>query len=153
MTKNKDARRADNFAEEQRDGLEPDLENGVEGQPDSITSSRFEPVPGYSTEQLERARDTVRDAWVWRKSNPRAWNHLVVTAIILADKEQRVGVRGLVEEVRRKDFADVYGIPTVTNNSFEPVFARWLIAEHPRLKGYVETRASALDVVMGGVGR
>lgn len=150
MSKTNNARRAADFGEYQRDGRKPGRDFSPDAQVDSITPATGEPKPRYSAEQLERARRKVIDAWAWRKINPWAWNHISVTAIMRAGKGQRVGVQGLVEEVRKKDFVDVDGVPTVTNNSFEPVFARWLIAEHPALAPFVEVRASPLDAVMGG---
>ena len=133
MSHNKSTRRAGDFGEGQRDGLVG--ENGAS----PLLKKEYTP------EQLDRAVDVLEAACDWRADNPAAWAYIVRTAEALAAEGRRIGAQHLIELVRAKDFADVHGKPTRTNNSFAPVFARWLAQDHPEWASLIELRDSVLD--------
>ena len=107
----------------------------------------FEPIVKFTDEQRDRALDTLNHACQWRIDNPAAWAYIVATATALAAEGHRIGAQHLIELVRAKDFAYVHGVPTKTNNSFAPVFARWLAQDHPEWRPLIELRACALDTL------
>lgn len=99
-------------------------------------------------EAIERAKKKLADAKYWVLTNPRAWRYMADTAMHQAAEGKKVSGRQLVENVRKRDFADTYGAPTKVNNNYTPIFARLLVAEHPQLAKHVEFRRTVLDEIM-----
>lgn len=117
------------------------------GRPDN-DDTRCAIEPQYTEDQLERGRKTLRRAERWRRNNPRAWAAIEARAARLAAKGERIGVQHLIEEMRWKDYTDVRGDPTRTNNSYQPVFARWLCLENPACARLIERRPSVFDALL-----
>lgn len=105
---------------------------------------------GYSPEQLRRGKLTLSHAMLWRKFNADAWGYIVRLALDLVARGEHFGAQYLVECVRSKAFVDSFGNDTKTNNSFAPIFARWLVLEHPETRPFIELRRSVYDVLIGG---
>ena len=102
----------------------------------------------YTERQIEQGKATYRDASEWRKRNAQAWQFVVQVAKQAAAQRKRIGGRDLIEQVRRKEFTTDSGAPTATNNSFSPVFARWLAIEHPETAPYIERRKTVFDFLV-----
>lgn len=102
----------------------------------------------YTEVQLAKARKKVSGANSWRLKNPGAWHYVVHMALNQASEGKQVSGRQLVEAVRKKDFSDVDGKPTRTNNDHAAVIVRWLVIEHPQLSKCIELRCTALDEIM-----
>ena len=105
-------------------------------------------MANYTEEQLASAREKLSDAISWRLKNPSAWRYVVRTAQKQANEGKQVSGRQLVEAVRKKDFSDVDGKPTRTNNDYAAVIVRWLVMERPYLSKCIEFRRTALDEIM-----
>lgn len=102
----------------------------------------------YSEPQLAHGRTVLRHALAWREMNPRAWGYACAIALGDARNGKRVGSQRLVEIIRAHDFTDEAGRPTKVNNDFAPIFARWMIAEHPEVAPFVERRESVYDLLL-----
>lgn len=102
---------------------------------------------GYSPEELERGKRTLHRAELWRYGNPDAWACIERHALELASIGQPISAQSLLESVRKKSFVDRYGNDTKVNNSFAPVFARWLASEHPETRRLIEVRRSVQDAL------
>ena len=70
---------------------------------------------------------------------------MVSRAMRLAEAAQPIAVQSLIEQAREKSFVDRHGRDTKINNDFAPIFARWLIREHPEMEPLIERRASVFD--------
>lgn len=92
-----------------------------------------------------RALDLAYRARLWIDENPDAWAFMVSRALHEAKAHRRFGSKQLVEEARRKDFADVRGRRTRISNTLTPAFARILAAEHPECRPFVTMKPSAVD--------
>lgn len=86
-------------------------------------------------------------AHLWIDENPDAWAFVVSRALAEAKAGRRFGMKQLVEEARRKDFADACGVRTRICNSLTPAFARILAADHPECRRYMVLKRSVLDEV------
>lgn len=86
-----------------------------------------------------------REAELWRRRNPDAWQHFVNLAVNEAANERKFSMQFLMEDVRRKSFVDEIGLPSGINNTIRPALTRLLIEEHPEVEPYVETRRATCD--------
>lgn len=109
------------------------------------------PKPNPNTTTIEdralKGRMLEYRAHLWIDENPDAWAFVVSRALAEAKAGRRFGIKQLVEEARRKDFADACGGRTRICNSLTPAFARILIAEHPEVRRFIDTKRSVLDEV------
>ena len=109
------------------------------------------PKPGVNTttnpERELKALHMMREARLWIDENPDAWAFIVSRALHETFAVRQFGMKQLIEEVRRKDFADIRGARTGISNSHSPAFARILIAEHPECRRFIVTKHSVLDEV------
>lgn len=96
----------------------------------------------HDTSLLNRARE-------WRRVNTRLWHDLEAWALNEAAHERRFGVQDFIESVRWRDHVNDLGEPVRVNNSYEPLFARFLVADYPELRPWVELRRSRWDAVLG----
>ena len=103
----------------------------------------------YTDEQKARARKVLREFESWRERNPQAWQYVEYLAQELAGSGQRVGSQRLVEAIRARDFCDVNGAPTRTNNSYTALISRTLVKQHPWLADYIKRKRSIYDVLFG----
>ena len=103
----------------------------------------------YTPEQLDRAEDMLHRFWQWRETNPAAWAFAEVFALDKAARGQRVSARAIIEAIRARDFADVSGRPTRTNNTHAAILSRVLTIEHPEITPHVERRVSVYDELLG----
>lgn len=88
-------------------------------------------------------------ALAWADLNPSALAFVESRAAAEAAAERPVSVRALLEDVRRKDFADREGRPTRVNNSICAALARLLVERNPALGPWVSFRQSAVDEIGG----
>ena len=96
-----------------------------------------------------RAIRVLHEYVAWRESNPRAWAYGLGFAFDAKANNRIIGGPAIVAAIRRKDFTDNCGMPTMTNNNFAPIIARDLLREHPELNGAIELRQSRFDEIMG----
>lgn len=96
----------------------------------------------HDTTLLNRARE-------WRRANTRLWHDLEAWALNEAAHERRFGVQDFIESVRWHDHVNDLGEAVKVDNSYAPLFARFLVAEHPELRQWVELRRSRWDAVLG----
>ena len=133
------------FADKQHDGQKTNEHTNL----DALTNDKdTTQKQTYSTKQLAYARGVLSDATIWRLRNPRAWAFVISTAEKQASENKQISGRQLVEAVRKKDFSDIEGKPTKTNNNYSAVFVRWLASEYPHLRGHIEFRTTALNEAM-----
>ncbi|WP_288323442.1 hypothetical protein [uncultured Eggerthella sp.] len=85
------------------------------------------------------------EARLWKDGNPDADTYITSRALQEARAGRRFGMKQLMEEARRKDFADTKGARTKINNTLSPALARILIEEHPEIRRFMETRHSVVD--------
>jgi len=102
----------------------------------------------YTDEQLERGRRKLYRAEQWRRNNPEAWRYLVLIAKDKARKEQPISGRALIEAAREKAFVDREGNNSKVNNDYEPIFARWMMTEHPETAAFIERRKTVFDLLI-----
>lgn len=102
----------------------------------------------YAPEAIERAKEKLRDFHDWHADNMRAWLWAERFALEAAAAGRHVGGAAIVEAIRGRDFADRWGTPTKTNNDFAPIIARVLLRHHPELRGHIELRKSAFDLLI-----
>ena len=81
----------------------------------------------------------------WIRDNPELWEKFENHALYEAAHGRHVSVQWLIEDVRRHDRVNRIGDPCKVNNSFGPIFARRLMAKHPVLAPFIETRRSMYD--------
>lgn len=102
----------------------------------------------YTDEQVARGRRTLHRAEAWRRENADAWLYMVGLAKQLAEREQAISGRGLIEAARRKAFTAKDGTDTKTNNDYAAIVARWIAAEHPETAPYIERRKTVFDLLV-----
>ena len=103
------------------------------------------PGEGHADVQASRAALKLARAKRWRQDNEQVWAFMLSRAMRLAEAGQPIAVQSLIEQAREKLFVDRYGRDTKINNDFAPIFARWLIREHPDMEPLIERRASVFD--------
>lgn len=92
-----------------------------------------------------RALDLAYRARLWIDENPDAWTFMVSRALHEAKAHRQFGVKQLVEEARRKDFAEARGRRGGISNTLTPAFARIIVAEHPECRPFLVLKPSMLD--------
>lgn len=97
--------------------------------------------------RILKALDLEYRARLWVDENPDAWAFMASLALREARARRRFGVKWLIEEARRKDFADASGGRTRISNTLAPAFARILVEEHPECRAFVVLKHSVLDEV------
>lgn len=107
------------------------------------------PNPNTTTgaDRALKARMLNREARTWIEENSDAWTYIASRALAETKAGRRFGIKQLVEETRRKDFADARGKRTRIGNSLTPAFARILVAEHPECRRCMVVKHSMLDEV------
>lgn len=105
-------------------------------------------MTAYTSEQVERGRRKLYRAEAWRRRNPEAWSYLVFIAKDKARKEQPISGRALIEAAREKAFVDRNGNDSKVNNDYEPIFARWMMIEHPETAQFIERRKTVFDLLI-----
>ena len=86
-----------------------------------------------------------RKARLWIDENPDAWMFIVSRALHEVKAHRQFGIKQLVEEARRKDFAGAHGRRGGISNSLTPAFARIIVAEHPECRQFLVLKPSMLD--------
>lgn len=81
----------------------------------------------------------------WIRLNPDLWSRFEAHCMSEAEHERRISIKWLIEDVRAHDYVNRDGDPCKVNNNYAPIFARRLIAQHPELEPYIETRRSMYD--------
>ena len=138
MPRNKNARRAGNFGEEQRDGLT----NGNQ----LLSADTSLDYRRGALDLIEKALHWQRYATRWRIDNADAWHAFEEYAEQCIAEEQTLSGNALHAIVKRHDFVNARtGKTTTLNRTVLPLFARWLLIEHPSLR--VELRRSFFDVL------
>lgn len=95
---------------------------------------------------MERTAEwTQAEADRWIAENPYAWGEIEKAAVRSARNGHRFSIRQLCDHVRFEMATNGFSDGFKMNNSLHPVFARKLIAKHPELEGYIETRKSKVD--------
>ena len=112
--------------------------------PDENTITNAEGTP---SERTLKATELECRARLWVDENPDAWVFMVTLALHETRSQRRFGVKWLIEEARRKDFADVKGKRMRLSNTLAPAFARILVEEHPECRTFVVLKHSILDEV------
>lgn len=84
-------------------------------------------------------------ATAWMRDNPDAMRYIERRALEEAAAKRRFSVRLLLEEARKKDFADRAGRGTKINNVIAPAIARALVRKHPGMRPFVTLRRSMVD--------
>lgn len=106
------------------------------------------PVQDDSTER-DRLRAAAyaaeRRARSWIEANPGAWGYMLKLAAREVGTERFFGVKWLIEQARKKDFADVRGQRTEINNSLSSALARILVEQMPEAAPFVELRRSVFE--------
>lgn len=124
---------------------------GAAARPGKATADRAPfagPKPDKNTTTPEREEKAYRlehAARTWIACNTDAWAFMASRALCEVTAKRRFGMKQLVEEARRKDFADACGGRTVIDNTISPALARILIEEHPEVQRFMETRRSVVD--------
>lgn len=95
-------------------------------------------IPFCNNSQAQRA---IR----WTKSNPKAWYYMVELAKQEASLQQKISMRWIIEEARKKSFDASGGEVIGISNSLSPALARLLITEVPEARPYIELRHSSVD--------
>ena len=117
------------------------------------TADNFGELSGAGAVEVDNlnAHDTslLNRAQEWRRVNTRLWHDLEAWALNEAAHERRFGVQDFIEAVRWRDHVNDLGEPVKVNNSYEPLFARFLVADYPELRPWVELRRSRWDDVLG----
>lgn len=134
MSSQKKTHRRVNFAECRGDGSA--VERGMICPPSSLDSSLS-----------EGAARRVRKFYRWRELNPEAYLFAESMALTLVDAGQRIGGQRLVEAIRARDFIDLRGKPTKTDNSLAPLLVRAIIERYPEAAPLCERRTRAYDGV------
>lgn len=110
--------------------------------PDENTTTNAEDALGA---RAIKALDLEYRARLWIGENPDAWAFMSSLALREARARRRFGSKWLVEEARRKDFADAQGGRTRISNTLSPAFARILVGEHPECRAFATLKRSILD--------
>lgn len=98
-----------------------------------------------SSEKLAKAKALISKSYAWVHSNPSAWTYIEKLALEAVESDSYTTMRLLMDRARIKDFTDINGKPTKICNTYEPVFARFLVAKYPALK--IQLRKSMVDEV------
>lgn len=138
-------RRADNFGEEQHDGLKmgnvAPFESGTCG---NLTT------PDIS-DRLAKALQWLAYAREWRIDNRPAWAAFEAYAEQCIEEGKLLSGNALHAIVKRHDYVNLRtGETSRLNRTVIPLFARWLLREHPGLK--VELRRSFFDTLFPSEG-
>lgn len=105
---------------------------------------------GAEVENLtEHDKAVLRRAQEWVRLNPTLWATFEAWALDEVRHERKFGLQDFVETIRWRDYSNALGEPVKINNSFCPIFARFLVAEHPEARPFVELRHSRWDSVLG----
>ena len=96
----------------------------------------------------DKERSLLTKAYVWIENNQRAWDYMVCMALKEVQAQRRVGMKWIIEETRKKDFATGDGTRFRINNTLSPCFARILMNQYPDVKQYIETRPAGVDRVL-----
>lgn len=141
MSSKDKTRRADNFGEEQHDGLklgnEAPFESGTCN--DSTT-------PDVDLDRLSKALAWLAYGRSWRTDNMPAWLAFEQYARQCIAEGKPLSGNALHAIVKRHDFVNLHtGETTTLNRTVIPLFVRWLLREHPGLSA--ELRRSFFDVL------
>ncbi|MFR1323216.1 MAG: hypothetical protein ACLSBA_10030 [Adlercreutzia equolifaciens] len=120
------------------------------GRADDTTAEEAAPPAALrNTARRERGAAAYAAALAWADLNPDALSFVESRAATEAAAEHPVSVRALLEDVRRKDFADREGRPTRVNNSISAALGRLLVERNPALGPWVAFRQSVVDEIGG----
>lgn len=120
------------------------------GNDDDATAKEAAPPEALrNSARRERGEAARAAALAWADMNPSALAFVESRAAAEAAAERPVSVRALLEDVRRKDFADREGCPTRVNNSICAALARLLVERNPALGPWVSFRQSVVDEIGG----
>lgn len=138
--------RAEDFGEHRATAFENEAKHSkkdASSQEASITASS---IRGDGADaQVSRAALKLASAKRWQQDNEQVWAFMVSRAMRLSEAGQPIAVQSLIEQAREKSFVDRHGRDTKINNDFAPIFARWLIREHPEMEPLIERRRSVFD--------
>lgn len=104
------------------------------------------PNENTTTEQANREQMALHmeyAARLWADENPGRWAFMASLALREAQAGRKFGMKWLIEECRRKDFAN----SKMASNTLAPTLARMLIAEYPECRRFMSTRHSLVDEV------
>ncbi|WP_332725368.1 hypothetical protein [Gordonibacter sp.] len=102
------------------------------------------PNENTTTEQAEREQKALHmeyEARLWADENPGRWAFMSSLALHEVRAKRRFGMKWLIEQCRRKDFAG----SKMGSNTLAPALARILIEEHPECRRFMSTRHSIVD--------
>lgn len=137
----KSTRRADNFGEEQRDGLR--IGNEAPFESDTCANDT---TLNVDPDRLAKALTWLAYGRSWRIDNAPAWLAFDEYAAQCIEEGKTLSGNALHAIVKRHDYANVRtGRTTGLNRTVLPLFTRWLVREHPGLK--VELRRSFFDTL------
>lgn len=105
-------------------------------------------MTAYTEKQIARGRREKHRAEWWRRNNPEAWSYLERIAIERAREGLPISGRALVEAAREKAFTDREGRTSKVNNNYAPVFARWMLLEHPETAAYIKRRSTVFNLLI-----
>ena len=107
--------------------------------------------PDARDDGMARAESVLAEAQAWRHANGHLYKLLESWALDEVAAGRRFSSRELVERLRWHGMAltDSRGKSVRVGNDIAAVLARWLVAEHPEVRGMVTMRRSPLDDVMG----
>lgn len=102
-------------------------------------------------EEGERARRAGRAVQLlfefeaWLRDNPQAFAGVESLALNRAAEGKRTERQQILAHVSQHDYADVHGRRASANHNHGALLVRYLVALHPHLANFVETRASVFD--------
>lgn len=132
-----------------RKPLSSDQETPVSRDAGLANEEMTPPAALRNTARRERGAAAYAAALAWADLNPDALSFVESRAATEAAAEHPVSVRALLEDVRRKDFADREGRPTRVNNSISAALGRLLVERNPALGPWVAFRQSVVDEIGG----
>lgn len=104
------------------------------------------PKPNENTttndERRQKALHMDYEARLWINEHHDRWMFMTSLAIQEVRGKRKFGMKWLIEQCRRKDFAG-----KMASNTLAPAFSRILIDEHPECRRYMVTRHSMIDEV------
>lgn len=130
------------------DGSAPDPAQIGHGD-DTTAEEAAPPAALRNSARRERGEAARAAGLAWADLNPSAFAFVESRAAAEAAAERPVSVRALLEDVRRKDFADREGRPTRVNNSISAALGRLLVERNPALGPWVAFRQSVVDEIGG----
>lgn len=100
--------------------------------------------PSPASEEAARVMARAEE-WIW--DNPDAWEYMSRTARAEVAAGRSFSIRWLAYQVRKIDFVDSHGRPTVINNNLIAALARILADRYPEVSRFIEFRKATVDLL------